>query len=100
MIGFRRIVLFKGRLISVLEEQKLSIKEILKTRGLKDRENFMGNYLNPAIKEDFVVMFYPDNPKHPRLYRLTVKRASSLQYKVKFYSLNMIWLLLCHITNI
>ncbi|WP_333558669.1 Fic family protein [Coprobacter secundus] len=42
--------------------------------NLKDRENFMANYLNPAIKEGFVVMLYPDSPKHPRQkYLLTAK---------------------------
>lgn len=41
---------------------------------LKDRENFMENYLNPAMKEGFVVKLYPNNPKHPRQkYLLTVK---------------------------
>lgn len=41
---------------------------------LKDRENFMKNYLSPAMKEGFVVMLYPDNPRHPRQkYLLTVK---------------------------
>ena len=42
--------------------------------NLKDRENFMANYLNPAIKEGFVVMLHPDSPKHPRQkYLLTAK---------------------------
>ncbi len=45
--------------------------------GLKDRENFMKNYLNPAMKEGLVVMLYPDNPKHPQQkYLLTVKGLS------------------------
>lgn len=61
-------------LIEVLAGQQLSIKEMLAAMNLKDRENFMANYLNPAIKEGFVSMLYPNNPKHPRQrYLLTVK---------------------------
>lgn len=61
-------------LIKVLAEQQLSIKEMLAAMQLKDRENFMANYLNPAIKEGFVTMLYPDKPRHPRQkYLLTVK---------------------------
>ena len=61
-------------LIKVLAEQQLSIKDMLAAMQLKDRENFMANYLNPAIKEGFVTMLYPDKPRHPRQkYLLTVK---------------------------
>jgi len=61
-------------LIHVLAERQLSIKEMLAAMNLKDRENFIANYLNPAMKEGFVVMLYPNNPKHPRQrYLLTVK---------------------------
>ena len=42
--------------------------------GLKDRENFLQHYLNPAIKEGYVRMLYPNSPRHPRQkYLLTVK---------------------------
>ncbi|MBR3497333.1 MAG: hypothetical protein IKH37_11505 [Prevotella sp.] len=42
--------------------------------GLKDRENFLQHYLNPAIQEGYVRMLYPDSPRHPRQkYLLTVK---------------------------
>ncbi|MDY0054504.1 MAG: Fic family protein [Bacteroidales bacterium] len=61
-------------LIEILAEQQLSIKEILAAMNLKDRENFMVNYLNPAMKEGVVVMLYPNSPKHPRQkYLLTDK---------------------------
>lgn len=61
-------------LIKVLAERQLSIKDMLAAMQLKDRENFMANYLNPAIKEGFVTMLYPDKPRHPRQkYLLTVK---------------------------
>lgn len=39
---------------------------------LKDRENFLHNYLNPAIEGGRVEPLYPDQPKHPKQkYRLT-----------------------------
>ncbi len=42
--------------------------------GLKHRPTFIDNYLNLAIKQGFVRMLYPDNPRHPRQkYLLTVK---------------------------
>ena len=41
---------------------------------LSDRKNFLNNYLNPAIKDGFVRLLYPDSPRHPRQkYLLTVK---------------------------
>ncbi|MBP9983891.1 MAG: Fic family protein [Prevotella sp.] len=64
-------------LVQTLAEQQLSIKEMLSVMGLKDRENFMENYLTPAMNEGWVVMLYPNNPKHPRQkYLLTVKGMS------------------------
>lgn len=69
-------------LIKVLAEQQLSIKELLAAMQLKDRENFMVNYLNPAIKEGFVTMLYPNKPRHPRQkYLLTVKGLAAYNSK-------------------
>lgn len=53
-------------LIQVVAEQQLSIKEMLVAMNLKNRENFMENYLTPAMKEGFVNMLYPNTPNHPR----------------------------------
>lgn len=56
---------------------------MLKAVGLKDRENFMNNMLNPAIKEGFVRMLHPESPRHPRQkYLLTVKGMGLYQNKV------------------
>lgn len=66
------------KLIEILAEQQLSIKEMLAAMNLKDRENFVVNYLNPAIIEGFVTMLYPNSPKHPRQkYMLTEKGLSA-----------------------
>lgn len=62
------------RLITAIAGNKLSVKEMMAAVRLKNRENFMEYTLNPAIKEGFVSMLYPDKPRHPRQkYLLTVK---------------------------
>ena len=61
-------------LVKVVGLKELSIKEMLEQLGLKNRESFMDVYLNPALKEKFVRMLYPNNPHHPRQkYLLTAK---------------------------
>ncbi|MDO4801600.1 MAG: hypothetical protein Q4A15_05505 [Prevotellaceae bacterium] len=62
------------KLVKAIGENELSVKEILKVVGLKDRENFMNNMLYPAINAGFVRMLYPESSRHPRQkYLLTVK---------------------------
>ncbi len=62
------------RLILAIGDNQMSIKSIMGIIGLKNRENFMDYSLNPAIREGFVAMLYPDKPRHPRQkYKLTVK---------------------------
>ena len=62
------------RLVEVVGHDEVTIKDTLKVLGLKDRESFMKVYLNPALKERFVRMKYPDKPSHPRQrYMLTAK---------------------------
>lgn len=61
-------------LIKVVGNTNMSVKEMMLSVGLKDRVNFMKNYLNPAIQEDVLRLLYPDKPNHPRQkYLLTVK---------------------------
>ena len=62
------------RLVEVVGHDEVTIKDTLKVLGLKDRESFMKVYLNPALKERFVCIKYPDKPNHPRQrYMLTAK---------------------------
>ena len=64
------------RLIVVVGEQKMSVKEMMEATGLKDRKNFLEYTLNPAINEGWVRMLYPDSPRHSRQrYLLTAKGA-------------------------
>lgn len=61
-------------LINVIGMEEKKIKDILVSMGLRNRESFIDVYLNPAMKEGFVRMLYPDSPRHPRQkYLLTVK---------------------------
>ena len=61
-------------LIKAVGSQTMSVKEMMNSVGLKDRGNFLKNYLNPAIQENVLRLLYPDKPNHPRQkYLLTVK---------------------------
>ena len=60
-------------------EGKMSVKEMMSAMGLKDRENFLNLYLNPAITEGYIRLLYPQSPRHPRQkYLLTVKGLALL----------------------
>lgn len=62
------------RLIQVVGEKDLSVKEIMEGIGLKDRKNVLDLYLKPSISGGFVRMLHPQSPRHPRQkYLLTVK---------------------------
>ncbi len=51
---------------------------------LKDRENFLGNYLNPSMEAGLVEPLYPNQPKHPKQkYRLTEQGKVLLQENEK-----------------
>jgi len=61
-------------LVRKVGEQELSVKEMMSVMGLKDRENFLNLYLNPAITDGYIRLLYPQSPRHPRQkYLLTVK---------------------------
>lgn len=61
-------------LVRVVGNEELSIKQMMENKGLKDRKNFWEYHLEPALKERFVRLKYPDRPNHPQQkYLLTVK---------------------------
>lgn len=62
------------KIVNILGQESLSIKEMMNAVGLKDRKNFIEYSLTPAISTGFVRMLYPDSPRHPKQkYLLTVK---------------------------
>lgn len=64
-------------LIKVLKGE-MSRKELQEILELKHEGNFRENYLEPALKEEFISMKYPDNPNHPRQKYLITKKGASL----------------------
>ena len=68
------------RLIEMLGERTCSLKEMMEMMELKNRENFLDNYLNPSMETGLVEPLYPDQPKHPKQkYRLTEKGKNMLK---------------------
>ena len=68
-----------ANLVRKIGEQEMSVKEMMSAMGLKDRENFLDLHLNPAIKDGYIRLLYPDKPRHPRQkYLLTVKGLALL----------------------
>ena len=71
------------RLVQVVGEQEMSVKEMMIGVSLKGRDNFLNLYLNPSLVEGYIRLLYPQSPRHPRQkYLLTVK-GLALYYKVK-----------------
>lgn len=69
-----------NRLLSILESQPLSLKEIMKELELSDRKSFLQNYLNPALEEHLIETLYPKG-QHPRQkYQLSLAGKSRLQH--------------------
>ena len=71
-------------LVRVIKYEEMSIKQMMEIIGLKHRQNFIDYHLEPALKERFVRLKYPDRPNHPRQrYLLTVKGLSLYKKKKK-----------------
>ena len=67
-------------LVRIIGDRQLSVRELLSEMGLKNRENFLDNYLNPAITGGWVKLLYPDSPRHPRQkYLLTAKALAFIK---------------------
>ena len=67
-------------LVDILGENFYSVKKLMELMGLKDRENFLNNHLNPCISDGYVEPLYPDSPRHPKQkYRLTEKGKGLLK---------------------
>lgn len=60
------------KLIEIIGDNSYSVWELIELIDLKNRKNFMNNYLNPAIEAGMVEPLYPEQPRHPRQkYQLT-----------------------------
>ena len=62
----------------------MSASDLMDKLKLNGRRNFLYTYLHPAIKAGYVVMTFPDNPKHRnQKYYLTLKALELLKNKNK-----------------
>ena len=50
-------------LMAVIESYPLSLTELMKKVGLKSRDTFRKNYINPALDAGLIGMTEPDKPK-------------------------------------
>lgn len=71
------------KLVLVIGEQELSVKEMMDGVGLKGRDNFLNLYLNPAIADGYVRLLYPESPRHPRQKYLLTMRGLALYKEIK-----------------
>ena len=71
------------RIVNTLGNNQLSVKEMLDSLHLKDRENFLKLYLTPAINGGLVKMLYPDSPRHPRQKYLLTGKGQMLLSQLK-----------------
>jgi predicted HTH transcriptional regulator len=71
-----------GKLLLILNDQALSVKEMMEYLLLSGRDDFLTSYLQPAIEQGFVAMKYPTSPNHPKQrYCLTEKGKNIKQSK-------------------
>ena len=70
-----------SKLIAALSDGVRSPKELMESIGLKDRSNFLENYLNAAVGLELVEAAYPDLTKHSpkQKYRLTEQGKALLK---------------------
>ena len=61
----------------------MTVKVLMSSFGLKDRENFLNLYLNPAIKEGYVCLLYPNSPRHPRQKYLLTEKGMTVSKKAR-----------------
>ena len=71
-------------LIKIIGDKEMSVKAMMESIGLKGRDNFLNQYLTPALTQGYVRMLYPKSPRHPRQkYLLTPKGIGLLDYLKK-----------------
>ena len=74
-----------ANLVQKVGKQELSVKEMMAAMGLKDRENFVNLYLNPAMAGGYIRLLYPQSPRHPRQKYLLTEKGLALYYLVITY---------------
>jgi len=67
------------RLIRIMTNKQMSVKEMMLKLNLAGRDNFRKGYLQPAIEQGYLAMAFPAKPNHPnQKYYLTSKSQELL----------------------
>lgn len=67
-----------------MNEEYMTMSELMECVGLKHRPTFRENYFLPAIKDGAIELLYPDVPNHPKQrYRLTEAAKEWKEYNFK-----------------
>ena len=66
------------KLVQIIGEQELSVKEMMDGVGLKGRDNFLNLYLNPAVADGYIRLLFPQSPRHPRQKSLLTVKGLAL----------------------
>ncbi len=78
------------RLVLVIGNQELSVKNMMDASELKGRDNFLNLYLKPAIREGYVRLLYPNSPRHPRQKYLLTMKGLALYNQLKKEKQNLL----------
>lgn len=71
-------------LIRAIGRGEMGSNDLMQTLGLSHRPTFRGNYLNPALEDEWIERTQPDSPRSPtQRYRLTGKGRRWLQRNVE-----------------
>ncbi len=66
------------KLIQIIANKQMSLKEMMSKLNLTGRDNFRKGYLQPAIELGYLAMKYPDNPTHPNQKYYLTSQAKDL----------------------
>ena len=78
------------RLVLVIGNQELSVKNMMDASELKGRDNFLNLYLKPAVCEGYVRLLYPNSPRHPRQKYLLTMKGLALYNELKKEKQNLL----------
>ena len=70
------------KLIGIIGEGQMSVKDIMQAVHLKGRDNFLNMYLQPATSAGYVRLLYPGTPRHPRQKYLLTEKGMALYHQL------------------
>ena len=70
------------QLLQKVGKQMMTVNTMMELLGLRGADNFRKTYLNPAIKDGYMTMLYPDKPRRKgQAYYLTEKGLKHIAYQ-------------------